>query len=66
MQYEVRVNEARNHYRIKIAVTQYHRLSSQYQTQTVVLISRITCKNNLEAGIFEYTGREHYQTSSFR
>ena len=66
MQCEVRVNEVRNHYRIKIAVTQYHRLFAQYQIQTGVLVARITCKNNLEAGIFEYTGRERYQTSFFR
>ena len=66
MQYEVRVNEAKNHYHIKIAAKQYHRLSAQYQTQMVVLVSRIICKNNLEAKIFEYTGKEHYQTSVFR
>ena len=66
MQYEVKVNEARNHYHIKIEARQYHQLSAQYQTQTGVLVSRITCKNNLEVKIFEYIGREHYQTSFFR
>lgn len=66
MQYEAMVNEAKNHYHIKIAVTQYHRLSAQCQTQTVVIVARITCKNSLEAEIFEYTEREHYQTNFFR